>query len=63
MAIPPTSDLPDTMLVRGGQPVDGEIHVRGSKNALPKAMVAALLTVEPCRLTNIAAITRCDTTG
>ena len=57
MAIPPTSDLPDTMLVRGGQPVDGEIHVRGSKNALPKAMVAALLTVEPCRLTNIAAIT------
>ena len=57
MTIPPTSDLPDTMLVRGGQPVDGEIHVRGSKNALPKAMVAALLTVEPCRLTNIAAIT------
>ena len=41
MAIPPTSDLPDTMLVRGGQPVSGEIHVRGSKNALPKAMVAS----------------------
>ena len=47
MAIPPTSELSDTMLVLGGQPVDGEIQVRGSKNALPKAMVAALLTVEP----------------
>ena len=45
------------MLVRGGQPVAGAIEVRGSKNALPKAMVAALLTTEPCHLTNISAIT------
>lgn len=45
------------MLVRGGEPVRGEIRVRGSKNALPKAMVAALLTSERCRLTNISTIT------
>ena len=45
------------MLVRGGEPVRGEIRVRGSKNALPKAMVAALLTSERCRLSNISTIT------
>ena len=54
---PPASD---TMLVRGGRPVEGEIHVRGSKNALPKAMVAALLTSEPCLISNISAIRDID---
>lgn len=53
----PSGSASDTMLVRGGQPVAGAIEVRGSKNALPKAMVAALLTTEPCHLTNISAIT------
>lgn len=51
-----TSPDTDTMLVRGGRPVDGEIDVRGSKNALPKAMVAALLTSDECRITNVSAI-------
>ena len=46
----------DTMTLRGGIPVEGELRIRGSKNASPKAMVAALLTKETCRLTNIAAI-------
>lgn len=50
----------DSMLVRGGRPVDGEIAVRGSKNALPKAMVAALLTSERSRITNISAIRDID---
>ncbi|MBU6329320.1 MAG: UDP-N-acetylglucosamine 1-carboxyvinyltransferase [Acidobacteria bacterium] len=50
----------DTITVRGGIPVEGRIAIRGSKNALPKAMVAALLTTEPCRLTNIAEITDID---
>ena len=54
---PPVST---TMTVRGGRPVEGEIHVRGSKNALPKAMVAALLTTEPCVISNIAAIRDID---
>lgn len=48
------------MLVRGGRPVEGRIRVRGSKNALPKAMVAALLTSEPCQLTNISSIRDID---
>jgi UDP-N-acetylglucosamine 1-carboxyvinyltransferase len=52
----PSGASADTMTVRGGVPVEGELQIRGSKNALPKAMVAALLTAEPCRLTNIAAI-------
>ncbi len=47
-------------MVRGGVPVEGHIAIRGSKNALPKAMVAALLTTETCRLTNIAEITDID---
>ncbi|NCY16235.1 MAG: UDP-N-acetylglucosamine 1-carboxyvinyltransferase, partial [Actinobacteria bacterium] len=50
----------DTITVRGGVPVEGHIAIRGSKNALPKAMVAALLTTETCRLTNIAEITDID---
>jgi len=50
----------DTITVRGGVPVEGHISIRGSKNALPKAMVAALLTTETCRLTNIAEITDID---
>lgn len=50
----------DTITVRGGVPVEGHISIRGSKNALPKAMVAALLTSDTCRLTNIAEITDID---
>ena len=56
----PATPRSDTITVRGGVPVEGRITIRGSKNALPKAMVAALLTVEPCRLTNIADITDID---
>ena len=29
--------------VEGGRPLNGEITVRGAKNLVPKAMVAALL--------------------
>ncbi len=55
-----TTSSTDTMLVRGGRPVEGRIRVRGSKNALPKAMVASLLTSEPCVLTNISSIRDID---
>jgi len=55
-----TGSRSDTITVRGGMPVEGHITIQGSKNALPKAMVAALLTVETCRLTNIAEITDID---
>ena len=33
----------DVLLVHGGTPLEGEIRVRGAKNLVPKAMVAALL--------------------
>lgn len=41
------------MLVHGGNPLHGEIRVRGAKNLVPKAMVATLLTDQPCLLRNI----------
>src|SRR5215203_278396 len=43
----------DVLLVHGGTPLDGEIRVRGAKNLVPKAMVAALLGSEPSRLRNV----------
>jgi UDP-N-acetylglucosamine 1-carboxyvinyltransferase len=43
----------DVLLVHGGTPLEGEIHVRGAKNLVPKAMVAALLGSEPSRLRNV----------
>jgi UDP-N-acetylglucosamine 1-carboxyvinyltransferase len=43
----------DVLLVHGGSPLHGEIHVRGAKNLVPKAMVAALLGNEPSRLRNV----------
>ena len=60
MSSSPAPSVSDTMVVRGGRPVEGEIHVRGSKNALPKAMVAALLTTETCLVSNISAIRDID---
>jgi UDP-N-acetylglucosamine 1-carboxyvinyltransferase len=43
----------DVLLVHGGNPLEGEIRVRGAKNLVPKAMVAALLGHEPSRLRNV----------
>ncbi len=58
--VTPAASPSDAITVRGGVPVEGHLVIRGSKNALPKAMVAALLTSESCRLTNIAEITDID---
>ncbi|OGZ53224.1 MAG: UDP-N-acetylglucosamine 1-carboxyvinyltransferase [Candidatus Ryanbacteria bacterium RIFCSPLOWO2_01_FULL_48_26] len=43
-------------LVKGGNPLSGEIALAGSKNAATKLMLASLLTDEPCRLTNFPRI-------
>lgn len=43
----------DVLLVHGGTPLEGEIRVRGAKNLVPKAMVAALLGSGPSRLRNV----------
>ncbi len=39
--------MTSTFHVRGGRPLDGEITVRGAKNLVSKAMVAALLGESP----------------
>lgn len=52
-SVAPTTDR---MLLRGGRPLMGSVTVRGAKNCLPKIMVAALLTEEPCILRNVADI-------
>lgn len=47
---------PDSITIRGGKPLKGEVAVRGAKNSLAKCMVAALLTDEECVLHNVAEI-------
>ena len=43
----------DVLRVRGGFPLHGEVRVRGAKNLVSKAMVAALLGHVPSRLRNV----------
>lgn len=43
----------DILYVHGGNPLLGAVHVRGAKNLVSKAMVAALLGHEPSRLRNV----------
>ncbi len=49
--------------VRGGKPLRGEILVRGAKNFVPKAMVAALLTAETSVLRNVPLLRDVDVTA
>ena len=45
--------MSSTFHVRGGRPLDGEITVRGAKNLVSKAMVAALLGEQPSVLRSV----------
>ena len=45
--------MSSTFHVRGGRPLSGEITVRGAKNLVSKAMVAALLGEEPSTLSSV----------
>jgi UDP-N-acetylglucosamine 1-carboxyvinyltransferase len=38
----------DSLLIKGGVPLHGEVAISGSKNAVLPIMAAALLTAEPC---------------
>lgn len=51
-----TASSPTTLRLRGGKALKGEISVHGAKNAVPKAMVAALLSAETSVLTNVAMV-------
>lgn len=44
------------LTVQGGKPLQGEVHVRGAKNLVPKAMVAALLGDAKSTLRNVPEI-------
>ncbi|WP_239160297.1 UDP-N-acetylglucosamine 1-carboxyvinyltransferase [Virgisporangium ochraceum] len=46
----------DVLVVHGGSPLRGQIRVRGAKNLVSKAMVAALLGDSPSRLYDVPAI-------
>ncbi len=48
--------MSDTFLIKGKQELQGEIPVYGAKNHVLKMIPAALLSTEPCTLTNIPAI-------
>ena len=53
-SVPPGKDtMSSTFHVRGGRPLDGEITVRGAKNLVSKAMVAALLGTSPSVLRSV----------
>lgn len=45
--------MKDLLYVRGGKPLEGTITVRGAKNFVSKAMVAALLGESPSELRNV----------
>lgn len=48
--------MPDVLHINGGTPLSGEITVRGAKNFVSKAMVAALLGDTPSVLRNVPVI-------
>jgi len=48
--------MSDLLYVNGGNPLSGEITVRGAKNFVSKAMVAALLGEGPSVLRNVPQI-------
>ncbi len=52
--------MPGVLKVTGGRPLTGEITVRGAKNFVSKAMVAALLTEETSVLRNVPLIRDVD---
>ena len=48
--------MSDVLHINGGTPLSGEITVRGAKNFVSKAMVAALLGETPSELRNVPVI-------
>ena len=51
-----TPETADTVIFEGGKPLVGEVSVRGAKNLVTKAMVAALLADTPSTLRGVPAI-------
>ncbi len=43
----------DRILIRGGAPLRGQVHIRGSKNSTLPLMAACILAEAPCELHNV----------
>ncbi|WP_025274126.1 UDP-N-acetylglucosamine 1-carboxyvinyltransferase [Haloglycomyces albus] len=54
------ADLDDVLVVHGGTPLEGEVQVRGAKNLVSKAMVAALLGTSSSTLKSVPRISDVD---
>ena len=52
----------DKLLIHGGRPLQGQIHISGAKNAALPQLCAALLTAEPVRLSNVPQLQDVTTT-
>ena len=50
----------ESIIVRGGRPLSGEVRVEGAKNSALKLMAAALLAPGTSRITNVPAIADVD---
>ncbi len=48
--------MSERFIIEGGQPLKGEIGVKGSKNAATPILAATLLTDEPCTISNLPLI-------
>ena len=46
----------DSLLIKGGVPLHGEVTISGAKNAVLPIMAATLLTAEPCRIRRVPAL-------
>ena len=53
----------DRILIRGGRPLHGDIHIRGAKNAALPLMTAGLLTDDRLTLTNVPLLADLETMG
>jgi len=53
----------DKLLIEGGRPLEGTVHISGAKNAALPAMAAALLTRERVELTNVPRVRDIITMG
>ncbi len=49
----PAVSVPSRFIIRGGQPLNGEIRVGGMKNAVTPILAATLLMSEPCVIRNV----------
>src|SRR5215468_5987219 len=43
----------DSLLIKGGVPLHGEVSISGAKNAVLPIMAATLLTAEPCTIRRV----------